>query len=206
MPDILALRSPPFLSPSVAAALFESHWLYWIAILAAATIVIFVAQSRADTRLLKIGAAAAGLTLLWAATALLFTTPAERLYAVHAAMADAAAKGDAAVILSHMDPNFTMYNLDIRGNTTPEAAQEEIASRLKQLGIRQTHFTNYHVMMNSGDTATSDFVALTESENGLIKSQWQITWMDEMDSDWKLKDAALIKLQNQSISPGEVVQ
>jgi hypothetical protein len=203
---ILALRSSTLFTPSVAGTLFETHWGYWLALIAGAVILMLAGQARAEARLFKAGAVAGIVALLWIALAFLFTTPTERLYAVHKAMADAASKRDVDGILACMDRNFSINNLDMHGDTAADAAKNLIEARLKQLGIRQTHFTDFNVSFTPTGGVISRFVALTESDAGLIKSQWELLWNDREDSDWRVQDATLIKLGDQAVPRGEIVR
>lgn len=202
----LALRSSTLFSHSVAGTLFESHWGYWIALIIGAVILMLAGQARAEARLFKAGLAAAGVAVVWIALAFLFATPSERLYAVHKTMAEAASKRDVDGILACMDRNFSINNLDIHGDTAADAAKALIEARLKQLGIRQTHFTDFIISFTPTGGAISQFVALTESDAGLIKSQWELLWNDREDSDWRVQDATLIKLGDQAVPRGEVVR
>jgi hypothetical protein len=199
MVHIVALRSPPILSPSVSGVLFENHWLYWIALAVGGIILLAVANSRADKRLFKVGLAGIALAVLWAAAAFFVITPAERLFAAHAAMAEAAAHNDVDTLLSHMEPQAAINNLNLFSGTDSPAAREQIESSLKRVGIRQTHFTTYHVSLGAG-VATTHFVAVTESDNGAIKSEWEILWTDNPNSDWRVTDATLLKLGDQPVS------
>ena len=201
----LAVRSPAFFPTSLAAWLFENHYALWLALVAAGAVLIFVARSRADTRMLRAGQLTLALTLAWLLMARLFETPSERLYATHVALASAAAKPDLDAMLSFFDKRFTSPALNIGIGDDPAKAKAELESRIKQIGIHDTTFTVYQPTLNDDATASTHIIAITTSEMGPIKTEWSLSWNDLPADDWKLQNASLLRLGDQSVSPTEIV-
>jgi hypothetical protein len=201
---ILALRTPRFLPDSVMGVLFENHYMWWVALLLLGAVLVFVARSRGDRRLLRAGQIVLGVTLLWIIVARLVETPSERLYAAHLGLADATAKADVDRILSYFAPNFSVEAgpVAIQPDVTVAAAKERIAAGLKQYGIKETTYRQYALTLNSDGTAVSRFTALTLADQPLLTT-WRVSWDDVAGQDWRIHDATLVKLGDQEIRPGE---
>ncbi|HEY4328759.1 MAG TPA: hypothetical protein VGN88_03415, partial [Phycisphaerae bacterium] len=178
-PTSLALRSPSFLPTGITAILFENHYLWWLAAIVLGAALIFVARSRSDRRLLRAGQIILALTLLWLLSARLIDTPAERLYNAHVALADAAAKADVDRLLSYFEPHFSIDSIKIGSDTLPTAAREEIATALKQYGIKDSTYRAYAQELFTDRTAATRFTILTQSEMDPILSSWVVSWNDE---------------------------
>jgi hypothetical protein len=188
---ILALRSPGFLPE----AMFETHWLYWVAAAVVAVILLHLGRSRADKYLLRIGLIVGALTVLWVAAAMVFDTPGERLRAAHNALAEAATANDVDKIVSYLAPDFRSTALGI---TVSADAKDNLAAILKSAGIRKNHITAYS-SERSGSNATTRLTVITESSNGAVKTSWQLFWEDIPGSDWKITTADLLKINDQEV-------
>ena len=200
---VLGLRAPA-LPSSLAGFLFEDHWLWWVVLLVVAGVLLLVGQVRVERRLVRGGLALLVLTLLWGLAAQLLDTPAERLHAVHVGLAKAAQAHDVDAILGYCEPRFSMESININPNTAD--AKKEIKSRIDQFNIKGTTFTRYEVTLNGDGTATTRFVALTESDMGALLTTWQVFWEDVPGQDWRIHSADLLKLGNETINAGEVVK
>ena len=201
---ILALRTPGFLPDSVMGVLFENYYMWWVALLLLGAVLVFVARSRGDRRLLRAGQMVLGVTLLWIIVARLVETPSERLYAAHLGLADATAKADVDRILSYFAPNFSVEAgpVNLQPDMSVSAAKERIAAGLKQYGIKETTYRQYAITLNADGTAVSRFTALTLADQPLLTT-WRVSWDDVAGQDWRIHDATLVKLGDQEIRPGE---
>jgi len=184
---ILALRSPNFFSPSLAGFLFESHYLWWLALLVLGGVVLLVAYKRLDKRLTRAGVGVVALTLLWALAAFLIETPAERLYAAHVGLAKAAEKHDVDAIVGYCDPQFALKFTEISPNI--DEAKKQIKGYMDSLNIKDTTFTRYDITLNPDGTAVTNFVAITRTDGGALQTTWRIIWADLPDQDWRIRSA-----------------
>jgi hypothetical protein len=200
---LLALRSPPFLPRPLTAFLFENHYLWWLAVLALGIVLILLARSRSNRQLLRSGQFTLALGILWILAAFLITTPAERLYNAHLALADATAKADVDRILSYFAPNFVAHAgpVQILDSTSSPQAKNDIAAAIKLYGIKETYIRSYNFTLTSPTSATTNVTALTLAEQTLLTT-WQVTWDDLPDQDWRIAQADLTKIGDQTIEPG----
>jgi hypothetical protein len=199
---ILAVRAPTFLNESLLGLLFENHYAWWIAMLLLGAVLIFVARSRTDRRLLRAGQVVLALTLVWIVAARLIDTPAERLHAAHLALADATAKGDVDRILNYFEANFSVSAgpVVIQPDTTTPDARNLIAKNLKEYGIKETIFRAYEITLNADATAVSRFTALTNADQPLLTT-WRVSWDDVAGQDWRIHNATLVKIGDQEVRP-----
>lgn len=198
---LAALRSPDFFSDQVAAFLFDSHWLWWLAIAAVAVVFFFLGRSRADKRLLQAGIVAFAVTALWILVALLVASPGERLYNAHKGLAQAAAAHDVDRMLTYLSDNFLA---PVIGITADVPARATIAGYLDRYGIKQTHITAYRYTRGT-TTAVSDVTFITESSAGPIKTAWRLSWDDIAGQDWQIVRAELLRLQDQPVARDLVI-
>jgi hypothetical protein len=199
---LLALRSPPFFPHSITAVLFETHYGTWIALLLLGAVALFLAHSKNNPKILRPGQLILAVTILWILAALLIKTPAERLYNAHLALADATAKADVDRILSYFAPTFTANAgpVQILDSTTAPQAKSAIADALKTYGIRGTSIHTYTYSTLTHTNATTYFSALTSGDYPILTT-WQVYWEDIPNQDWRITQANLTKIGDQTITP-----
>ena len=204
---ILALRAPSFLPTWLLSALFENHYAIWIAVLALGGVLVFVARSRADRRVLRAGQVVLGVTLLWVVAARLIDTPAERLYAAHLGLANAVAKNDVDRILGYFKNDFNAEASPVKVLHGMPAAEvkQQIAASLKEFGIKDTYIRAYAFTLPSSGTADTHFTALTVANEPLLTT-WDVSWDDVPGQDWRIANATLVKIGDQTIQPGDFSQ
>jgi hypothetical protein len=204
MPMFLALRTPAFLPAWVQAVLFENHFAVWIAVLALAAALVLVARSRGDRRLGRAGQVTLGVTLLWIVAARAIDTPAERLYAAHVGLADAVARGDVERILNYFKPTFVADAGPVRivAGMPTDKARQQIAAALKDYGIKHTMIRQFAITSRNGPTAITHFTALTQADSPLLTT-WDVAWEDVAEQDWRIANAALLRIGDHVVAPDE---
>jgi len=190
-----AIRSPSYFSDAVAGTLFESHWLWWLAIVAVGVVLYMVGGNRADRNLVKLGIGAMALAAAWIVLAFAFDSPGERLLEAHKGLAKAAADHDIDRMMTYLAKDFLAPQVGI---TADAATREELSSRINSYGIRTTYITTYRYTRQNA-IAVSDVTLLTESNMGGIKTTWQLSWNDVPGEDWKIVRASLMKLGDQAV-------
>ncbi len=190
-----AIRSPSFFSDEVAGTLFDSHWLWWLAIVAVGAVLYFAGRSRADKNLFALGLGAIGVAIAWTLLALTFDSPSERLYAAHKGLAQAAADHDIDRMLTFLSKDFLAPQVGI---TADAATRDELNSRLNSYGIRSTYIRSFRFTRQNA-IAVTDVTLLTESNMGAIPTTWQLSWNDVPGEDWKIVRANLLKISDQPV-------
>jgi hypothetical protein len=201
---MLAVRAPAFLPTWLLALLFENHYAVWIGVLALGAVLIFLARSRGNPRVLRAGQVVLGVALVWFVGARVLTTPAERLRAAHVGLADAVAQNNVDLILGYFKPEFSAQAgpVQILSGMPTAAAKEQIADSLKEYGIKETIIRAYKVTLNPDGTATTDFTAFTQAAQPLLTT-WEVFWEDVPGQDWRIANATLVKIGDQTIQPGD---
>jgi hypothetical protein len=201
---MLAVRAPSFLPAGLLAALFENHYLIWIAVLALGGVLVFVARAREDRRVLRAGQVVLGVTLLWIVAARLVDTPAERLFGAHLGLASAVAKNDVDRILSYFKNDFSAEAGPVKVlHGMPEAeSKKQIADSLKEFGIKDTYIRAYAITVIGAGAAETHFTALTVANQPLLTT-WDVSWEDVVGQDWRIANATLVKIGEQTIQPGD---
>jgi hypothetical protein len=202
--SIAALRAPVSFPEVLNVALFEAHWAWWIGLAGFGGLMIYLGLSRADRLLQRIGAASLILATALILAALIVVTPAERLYAAHQGLAAAAKRGDVDQMLSYFASNFTINALGIHTDTTNADAKSELASRIKEYGIKDNYIRDYK-FTRRGPIAVTDITVLTQSSSGSIISSWEVSWDDLPGEDWKIAKARLTALNGQAV-PDEPIR
>jgi hypothetical protein len=198
---LAALRSPGLFSDAAAGVLFESHWLWWLALAAVAAALYYVGRSRVQQPLAQTGMALGGLTAAWILLALVFASPGERLYAALRGLADASAARDVDRMLAYLSKDFRAPVLDMTGDVPPK---EKIAYYINTYGIRETYITAYR-FNRLGANALTNVTLLTTTSNGTIKTSWELSWDDVPGEDWRIVRARLTKLGDQSVDRDVVI-
>jgi hypothetical protein len=198
----LGMLRGPRLPESINGYLFETHWLWWLALAVIGAALWYRGRTvgAEGTLMARIGTIAVGMALLWAALAMVIDTPAERLYRAHQSMADAAAKGDMDRLVSFLADDFRCPQLDVKDLGS---ARAELSARLKGFGIRGSTITKYQPVV-ARDSATVNVALLTETAEGTILTNWRLVWADEPGGDWRIKAAELQKINNQNV-PADLV-
>ena len=192
--SLAALRSPAFLPDSVAEFLFATNVIYWIALAAVALAAVYVGRSRAQIGIFRTGLVLLAATAVWILSAYLIDTPRERLDAAHRAILHAAETKDAAAVVALLAPDFRSEPLNI---TRPETRQAVIAVILNVYHIRSNTITALKMELFPGG-ARSDIVVFTELEDlPMTKTRWQLEWIDDPASDWRLRSADLQAINDQ---------
>ncbi len=191
-----AIRSPGWISQGLGGFLFENQWLYWFMALGIGAVCWEMGRRRADSRLRNVGFGIGVAAVIWGLMAFGVVTPRERLHAAHVGMAQAAKEGDVGKIVGYLKEPFRSSFLGLDGNG---GAREAIERELRTYGVKETLITFYESDIE-GRGATTHVTLLTETEvAGPVKTSWILNWEDVPGEDWKIEEADLVKVGEESI-------
>ncbi len=200
---LAAFRAPAGLPLHIQAILFEKHWSWWIALLAAALVVRMIGRVQQSRLAVRVGWILVAMVIAWFALDMVVITPRERLLIAHSAVAKAAGNQDIATIVHYLGKDFQSPSLDVLKTANAEA---EIRDRLNTYGIKKNTITHYaSEILPGGTQAVTHITVRTESAVGPVVTHWKLEWEDEPDSDWRIHYAAMIGIGDQPVGEMQVI-
>ena len=177
--SLAALRAPRFLPRQCSGFLFASHWTWWLVGAILAATLVWLGHTRQQRRLFAAGLGVAAVVAVWALAASLVNTPAERLYAVHAAILRDASEQRAEPIAAYFAPDFVWGPFD--------RAQmlRNIDAALANYHIGASVVRYYHGTID-GRAGRSQINVFTQTDAGPVITKWNLEWYDQPGGDWQL--------------------
>ena len=193
------LRLPSSYSSSIAA-IFESHWFIWTALLGVAGACIWRGLRDGHRRLMQVGAVVGGITIFWILLAWLVITPRERLITANQAVVRAAAHDDVAGIVHFLSPQAVV------GTWPRSRVAAEVQIRLNAARISGNFIRMLKVRLH-GKRARVRLVVWTQTRDwGPFITAWQLLWQDHArPGDWRIVRVSLLSVNSHPLSPGESI-
>jgi len=179
-------RAPELFPDALSGFLFESHWVYWITLLALGGILSFLRPAALGKYARPSGLILIVLAILWALAAHFVDTPAERLAAAHARILAAASAKEAQPIMDLLADDFRFGTAD-RAAMLPML---EAAFRLVRPAGNTQRFYEADIIGHDAETRINILTTLDAGASGMpagpYLTKWRLRWRDVAGQDWRL--------------------